>query len=75
MWLARVLLRIGFRTKWPWPIEAAGFRVVVARADGYIVTGLRRSHRSTLEVDGRVRSRRTTDVGARGEGQRAGPLH
>src|SRR5580693_2575069 len=41
-----------------------------SRFDRYIVVGLRLSHRSTLQVDGRMRSRRTSDVGARGKRHR-----
>jgi hypothetical protein len=60
-------LRIGFRTKWPWPFEAAGLRIIGLRADSYVVARLSQSDCSTLQVDGRMRSRCTSDVGARGE--------
>jgi hypothetical protein len=64
-------LGIGFRTKRPWPFEASGLRVIGPRTDGYIVAALALSHRRTLQVDSRMRSRRTSDVGARGKRQRA----
>jgi hypothetical protein len=65
-----LLLRIEFRTKRPWPFKAFGLRVIGPRTDVYIVAGLALSHRSTLQVDGRMRSRRTSEVGARGKCQR-----
>ena len=66
-----LLLRIEFRTKGPWPIEAVGLRVIGSRADCYIVASLMRSHCSASQVDGRMHSRRTIDVGARGKCHRA----
>jgi hypothetical protein len=66
-----ILLRIEFRTKGPWPFEAVGLRVIGARADGYIVASLMLSHCSASQVDGRMRSRRTIDVGARGKRHQA----
>src|SRR6266436_10391185 len=65
-----LLLRIEFRTKWPWPIEAFVPRVIDTRADGYIVADLRLSHHSSLQVDGWMRSGRTGDAGARGKRHR-----
>jgi hypothetical protein len=62
-----LLLRTGFGTKWPWSIEAPGFRVIGSRADSYIVAGLWPSYHSTLQVDGLMHSRPTSDIGARGK--------
>jgi hypothetical protein len=65
------LLRIGLRTKWPCPIEAPSLWVIDSRADGYIVAGLCLSHGSSLQVDARMHSRRTSDIGRRGKRHRA----
>ena len=66
-----LLLRIEFRTKGPWPFEAVGLRVIGSPADGYIVASLMLSHCSASQVNSRMRSRRATDVGARGKHHRA----
>ena len=62
-----LLLRIEFRTKGPWPFEVVGLRVIGSRADCYIVARLMRSHCSASQVDSRMHSRRTIDVGAHGK--------
>jgi hypothetical protein len=41
--LSFLLLRTGFGTKWPWSIEASGFRVINSRANSYIAARLRAS--------------------------------
>ena len=51
------LLRISFRTKWPWPIKALSLRVISCGTDCYVIAGLRLSH--ALKVYDPVRFRRT----------------